>query len=305
MKQVRIHIPLTAALILVAAGITTIVTRSSRGQTPTTPQKTESLVKPTVLTPPANLVRPNAPFAEASAQNASLRNELVWTFGSKQQHGWYLYDSLIGQTFKVGFDASSPGFASTIADWQKQKNLGATGVLDENSWMALVSQWQANRLKDKTPATPEQLLMAPSSEWFDPERLPENRMVEKATYAAYKQMLAAAIADPSLKLEHTSPNDLAPNEKFFKLVSGYRSKEYQDKLRRESPGAGTAGLAINSPHFTGRALDLYVGGDPVDTRDSNRAIQVNTPVYKWLVRNAERFGFRPYFYEPWHWEYVK
>ena len=69
--------------------------------------------------------------------------------------------------------------------------------------------------------------------------------------------------------------------------------------------AGTAGLAMNSPHFTGRALDLYVGGDPVDTRDSNRAIQVNTPAYKWLVRNAERFGFRPYFYEPWHWEYVK
>jgi len=149
------------------------------------------------------------------------------------------------------------------------------------------------------------LLMAPSSEWFDPEREPQNRMVEKTTYEAYRQMLAAAIADPSLKLAHTSANDLAPTEKFFKLISGYRSKEYQEKLRRESPGASTAGLAINSPHFTGRALDLYVGGDPVDTRDSNRAIQVNTPVYKWLVRNAERFGFRPYFYEPWHWEYVK
>jgi LAS superfamily LD-carboxypeptidase LdcB len=25
--------------------------------------------------------------------------------------------------------------------------------------------------------------------------------------------------------------------------------------------------------------------------------------YRWLVRNAERFGFCPYFYEPWHWEY--
>jgi D-alanyl-D-alanine carboxypeptidase len=309
MKQFRIHIPLTAALLLIGVGITTIATRSSRGQSPSSsqktesPQKTESLVKPTVMTP--NLARPSAPFADASAQNNQLRNELVWTFGSKQQHGWYLYDSLIGQTFKIGFDASSTGFATTIADWQKQKNLNATGVLDENSFMALVAQWQGNRLKDKTPAAPEQLLMAPSSEWFDPERLPENRMVEKNTYAAYRQMLAAAIADPSLKLAHTSPTDLAPTEKFFKLISGYRSREYQEKLRRESPGAGTAGLALNSPHFTGRALDLYVGGDPVDTRDSNRAIQVNTPVYKWLVRNAERFGFRPYFYEPWHWEYVK
>jgi LAS superfamily LD-carboxypeptidase LdcB len=47
-----------------------------------------------------------------------------------------------------------------------------------------------------------------------------------------------------------------------------------------------------------------VGGLPVETKDANRAIQVQTPVYKWLVRNAEHFGFRPYFYEPWHWEYV-
>ncbi len=305
MKQSRIHVPLTAALILVAVGIATIATRSIRGQSPATSQKTDSLVKPTVMVPNSNAAKPMPPFAEAATQNTLLRNDLTWTFGSKQQHGWYLYDSLIGQTFKIGFDASAPTFARTIADWQKQKNLNTTGVLDENSWMALVAQWQANRLKDKTPATPEQLLMAPSSDFFDPERLPELRQVEKTTYAAYRKMIAAAIADPTLKLAHTSSNDLAATEKYFKIISSFRSREYQEKLRRESPGAGTAGLAINSPHFSGRALDIYVGGDPVDTRDSNRAIQVNTPVYKWLVRNAERFGFRPYFYEPWHWEFVK
>jgi D-alanyl-D-alanine carboxypeptidase len=41
----------------------------------------------------------------------------------------------------------------------------------------------------------------------------------------------------------------------------------------------------------------------VSTADANRAIQVATPAYGWLARNAHRFGFRPYFYEPWHWEY--
>jgi LAS superfamily LD-carboxypeptidase LdcB len=91
----------------------------------------------------------------------------------------------------------------------------------------------------------------------------------------------------------------------LKIVSSFRSRDYQDNLRRQSPNAGSAGLAVNSPHFTGRALDLYVGGSPVDTNDANRALQVNTPVYRWLVKNAGRFGFRPYFYEPWHWEYVK
>ncbi|HYW71356.1 MAG TPA: D-alanyl-D-alanine carboxypeptidase family protein [Pyrinomonadaceae bacterium] len=303
MKSTRIHFVLTAALLFAGLAFTAFNARSSRGQSPS--QKPDSLVKPTVMTPNPNTANANKPFAGAASQNSSLRNELVWTFGSKQQHGWYLYDALIGQTLKTGFDAWSPDFANAIAGWQKQKSLEATGVLDENSWMALVGQWQTNRLKDKTPATPDQLLMAPSSDFFDPERLPELRQVEKNTYAAYRQMVAAAIADPTLKLEHSSPNDLAATEKYFKIISSFRSREYQEKLRRESPNAGSAGLAINSPHFTGRALDLYVGGDPVDTRDANRVIQVNTPAYKWLVRNAERFGFRPYFYEPWHWEYVK
>ncbi len=90
----------------------------------------------------------------------------------------------------------------------------------------------------------------------------------------------------------------------MKIVSAFRSREYQARLRRESPGSGRAGLATNSPHFTGRALDIYVGGEPVITLDSNRAIQIQTPVYKWLVKNAERYGFFPYFYEPWHWEYI-
>ena len=310
------------AVLAIVAAIGFLATLSSRGQSPvikTESQnpKTESLVKPTVLAtdrpaPAANIV--NAPsttnattvtFADAAAQNAVLRNDLIWTFGSKQQQGWYLYDLLIGQTLNIRQDTSTVDFASAIAGWQKQKSLSANGILDETSWMALVAQWQSNRLKDKTPATPDQLLIAPPSDFYDPERLEELRQVEKTTYAAYKQMLAAAIADPTLKLAHTSATELAPTEKFFKIVSAFRSREYQEKLRRESPNAGSAGLAVNSPHFTGRALDLYVGGDPVDTRDSNRAIQVQTPVYQWLVRNAERFGFRPYFYEPWHWEYVK
>ena len=42
----------------------------------------------------------------------------------------------------------------------------------------MVTQWQTDRLKDKTPATPGQLLMAPSSDFYDPERSPELRQVD-------------------------------------------------------------------------------------------------------------------------------
>src|SRR5258706_6132272 len=110
-------------------------------------------------------------------------------------------------------------------------------------------------------------------------------------------MVAAALADRSLRLAGGSKGQLAADEKFLKIISSFRSREYQEKLRRESPQAGSAGLASNSPHFTGRALDLYVGGEPVSTNDANRALQIKTPVYQWLVKNAARLRFCAYFYE--------
>ena len=237
-------------------------------------------------------------FTTAATANAAFRNDLTWTFGGKQQRGWYLYDLLIGKTLNTQDDPATSDFAASIASWKKRHGLTADGILDEDALMSMVSQWQGNRLKNREYATPDQLLTAPPSDFYDPSRADELRQVERSTYAAYKKMMAAAAADPALKL--------APRENYFKIVSAFRSREYQDNLRRKSPNAGSAGLAVNnSPHFTGRALDLYVGGSPVDTKDSNRAIQVKTPAYQWLIKNAERFGFRPYFYEPWHWEYVK
>ena len=259
----------------------------------------KSSVKTTAAVRPAS-----SSMSPAAARNASLSAELNWTFGGKPQRGWYIYAPLINRLLNTDDDIASEGFASALAGWQKKSNLTSTGVLEEDTLYAMVSEWQGKRLKEKTPARPDQLITAPVSDFYDPARLDELRQVERETYAAYKRMVAAAIADKSLGLAQAGNGELAPAEKYLKIISSFRSREYQDKLRRESPNAGSAGLAVNSPHFTGRALDLYVGGEPVETKDSNRAIQVQTPVYQWLVRNAERFGFRPYYYEPWHWEYV-
>ena len=242
--------------------------------------------------------------AEAAARNAQLSRELSWTFGSKQQRGWYLYTPLIKRLLNTKEDVASAKFALAVSRWQAKSGLKSSGVLDEETLYAMIKTWQDARLKDRTPALPAQLLTAPLSDFYDPTRTEELRQVERRTYTAYKRMISAAVADRSLGLDHTRRGELAAGETYLKIVSAFRSREYQEKLRREAPNSGTAGLAVNSPHFTGRALDLYVGGEPVDTQDSNRALQVRTPVYQWLVRNAERFGFRPYCYEPWHWEYV-
>jgi len=292
MKNAGFHIALIFTLL---AGVVSVVSFAARGNgngSQSAP-RSKTPVKSAVPVPERSNVSPV--FTAAAAKNAELRNELSWTFGGKQQRGWYLYDLLIGKTLDSEHEPVSDVFANALAKWQKKTGLSPSGVLDQDSLMRMVSQWQSNRLKNRAYAEPGDLMIAPPSDFYDPGRAAELRQVERNTYAAYKEMMAAAMADSSLKLE----------PKYLKIVSAFRPREYQDQLRRQSPNAGSAGLAVNSPHFTGRALDLYVGGDPVDTKDSNRAIQVNTPAYRWLVRNAERFGFRPYFYEPWHWEYVK
>lgn len=305
MKNGKVHVVM---IVVVFAAVVTFVSLSARSSSGVSVQsKTESTVKPTSRISDratASARASTVAFAAAASQNAALRNELTWTFGGKQQRGWSLYELLIGKTLKTEEDTATSDFASAVAAWEKRSGLSADGVIDEDALMRLVSQWQSNRLKNRAAATPDQLLTAPGTDFYDPSRAEELRQVERNTYAAYKRMIAAALADPALKLARGSAGQLAPGEKYFKIISAFRSREYQDELRRRSPNAGSAGLAVNSPHFTGRALDIYVGGDPVDTKDSNRAIQVDTPAYRWLVRNAERFGFRPYFYEPWHWEYV-
>jgi hypothetical protein len=246
-------------------------------------------------------------FAAAAARNMLLKYELSWAFGGKQQRGWHLYTPLISRLIEMDGAASAGAagdFAEALSLWQKRAGLQPSGVLDGETLYRMVSEWQGARLKNKAHARAEDLLLAPTTDFYDPSRPEGLRHVERETYAAYKRMLAAAAADPTSGLKLTSAGEIAPEESFLKIVSAHRSPEYQARLRAQSPNSGRAGLAVNSPHFTGRALDLYVGGEPVETKDSNRAIQVQTPVYRWLVRNAERFGFRPYYYEPWHWEYV-
>jgi uncharacterized protein YcbK (DUF882 family) len=269
------------------------------GQSQTEPKTSGANVKPTVL----GIDRSALTFA--ASRNKTLRTELSWMFGGKQQHGWYLYVPLINRLLNSTDAPDSNRFAAALARWQAKSGLTADGILEERTLYAMIAEWQSKRLKDRTPAQPEQLMTAPISDFYDPERLVELRQVERETYAAYKRMVAAAATDRSLGLRRATDGSVAPAEKYLKIISSFRSREYQDQLRRQAPNAGSAGLAVNSPHFTGRALDLYVGGEPVDTQDANRAIQVQSRVYQWLVRNADRFGFRPYCYEPWHWEYVK
>jgi len=243
-------------------------------------------------------------FNKAALENTKYRNSMSWTFGGKAQTGWTIYVPLIAET--VGTDAGpdTAEFALALSKWQSKAGLPETGILDEATLETFTKYWQSRRLGRFGLSVNDNLLSAPINEFFDPTRSPDLLQLERDTYSAYRKMIEAAAKDLRHELKLTKYGELAPEEKFLRIVSAYRSPAYQDALRKREPNAGRVALAKNSPHSTGHALDIYVGGEPVKTLDSNRLIQVQTPVYKWLVKNAHRFGFYPYFYEPWHWEYV-
>jgi zinc D-Ala-D-Ala carboxypeptidase len=243
-------------------------------------------------------------FTKAASMNSSLRNSLAWTFGGKAQTGWNIYVPLISHTIGSESGPDSAEFALALSRWQGKNGLLETGILDRTTLEAFTRYWQSRRLGRAGLSPDASLSSAPIGEFYDPTRSPDLLQLERQTYAAYKKMLAAAAKDLKGELKLTASGELAPDEKFLRIVSAYRSPEYQAALRKKEPNAGRAALAKNSPHSTGHALDIYVGGEPVKTLDSNRLVQVQTPAYKWLVKNAEKFGFYPYFYEPWHWEYV-
>lgn len=298
MRDFRVQIAVICVSLAMLFAAVLLDARTGRGQSKTAAKPASSVKR---------VLKSTGEPASPPLRNALFSTELSWAFGSKPQRGWFLYKPLIDRLLDTKHDAGSDGFVKALARWQEKAGLLPNGVLDDETLYAMIKTWQDARLKDRSPAPPEQLLTAPISDFYDPTRAEELRQVERETYAAYRRLVSAAISNRSLGLARIGKGDksgLAPEEKYLKIISAFRSKEYQEKLRRESPNAGSAGLAVNSPHFTGRALDIYVGGDPVDTRDSNRSIQVETRVYQWLVKNADRFGFRPYCYEPWHWEYV-
>ena len=62
---------------------------------------------------------------------------------------------------------------------------------------------------------------------------------------------------------------------------------------------------LETPDRVARAWGELLDGHGVDsTRPESRLEMSRGQTYRWLAANARRFGFVPYVYEPWHWEYV-
>jgi len=139
-------------------------------------------------------------------------------------------------------------------------------------------------LKRKSPL----LVVVPSAK--------ENRTMRlhKLAAAGMEAMAAAVLRDLDIEL---------------KTVSGWRRHRwkswdhYEQTLIKKygSLKKGRRWLAYASPHETGLAMDIGVGG--LWPSSKTAAAQRKQPLHQWLVANAWEYGWHPYKNEPWHWEF--
>lgn len=259
--------------------------------------------------------RPPPPPAQASADcrapgweqkasiNASSLNALPWSPFGRPEVGWATYAPMIAREIGIGCGPDTPRFAEAFAAWEKRVGLPADGLVSQASFVRLKGVAQSRRPfvlvsaegVCPPPPDPRQLTAASLDEGYGGKAI----QLRPAALAAYRRMVAAARAEEP---------QIAADPRNLQIFSGYRDPA-ADAARCAAEGNCNGIVrATCSAHRTGLAMDLYVGqapGYPPDSSaDPNRLAMTQGPVYQWLVKNADRFGFVNYPFEPWHWEWT-
>lgn len=244
-----------------------------------------------------------ATWYEAAAGNSRSLHALDWQpFG--REYGWETYLPMTQQEIGTRCAPHTPGFAQAMAAFQVRYGLQADGRFGPATFEVLKGIWQERRpfvmarVRGECPAYPERHSLAEFDYTEESLRRP-GRMGQAVAVEAYRRMVRDARAEvPALATEPL----------LLTVYSTYRHPDI-DGVRCEDEG-NCDGLrrASCSAHRTGWAFDINVGEAPgygiASTNPYNRLWQTRGPAYRWLVRNAARYGFVNYIYEPWHWEYV-
>ncbi len=255
--------------------------------------------------PPAQPVPANCaagPRAAAEANAVSLHS-LAWSPFGRPEAGWETYAPLIAREIRTTCPPGSPGFAGALAAWETAQRLPSDGILSADDFSRLKGVIQTRRpfvllsarriCPDAPPAT--NLEVGRTGEGYSGKQV----LLRPAAFAAWRRMVAAAKAeDPRI----------AADPRNFTIFSGFRSPEADAARCATERNCNGVVRATCSPHRTGLAVDMYVGQapgyGPDSSADPNRLFMSRTPAYRWLVANADRFGFVPYPFEPWHWEWT-
>jgi D-alanyl-D-alanine carboxypeptidase len=237
---------------------------------------------------------------QANGRTADL---LAWRPFGRPELGWRTYAPRIAREIGVGCPPESTGFAEALRDWQRARGLPDDGLMSEQVFFTMKARWQEERpfvllsARGACPAPPaaEALATATVHEGY------MGKVVQARTGAleAYRRMTAAARAEAP---------ELFADPYALTIFSAFRSPEADAQRCLRDQNCDGVRRATCSPHRTGLALDLYVGAapgfGPDSSADPNRLHQSQTPIYRWLVANASRFGFVNYPFEPWHWDWT-
>jgi len=243
-------------------------------------------------------------WADQAVANAISLYSLEWTPFGATEVGWGAYLPLLQNELGTDCEPGASGFAAALATFQARYALPATGVFDQATFEVLKGVLQERRpfvmarVRDECPDPPPLrelgYLEAPEEH---ADRL--TRLLRRDVLASYRRMVAAARAEvPEVR------ND----PELLQIFSGFRDPEADAARCAAERNCDGLRRAVCSPHRTGTAVDLYVGqllGMGVDsTHPESRQHMTQGATYRWLVKNAGRFGFVPYIYEPWHWEWT-
>lgn len=245
----------------------------------------------------------DAPFAEAAAKNAQSLSTAQWEPFGYPEVGWETYLPMIQRELGTNCGPGTPVFAQKLAALQTRHKIEADGVFGSGTFQVLKGLWQERRpfilarLRGECPVAPVSYIMTnlPKKEdTYDRE----DRRLRGDALKAYRRMIEAARRD----------GVMAGDPKLLTIFSGYRQADVDSERCASEGNCDGRRRATCSPHATGYAVDLNLGfapGHRIDsTNPKNRLYQTRTRAYRWLVRNADRFGFVPYVFEPWHWEWV-
>lgn len=238
-------------------------------------------------------------------QNSISIYALEWAPFGPTEWGWQTYLPLIQQELGTDCAPGSPGFAETLSRFQAAHGLPPSGVFDPATFQVFRGVWQERRpfimarvrqepCPDPPPLNQLGYLVA---EEEHADRL--TRLLRRDVLEAYRRLVAAARAEVP---------EVAADPELLQIFSGFRDPEADAARCAQQGNCDGLRRATCSPHRTGTAVDLYVGqivGLGVDnTSPPSRLAMSRGATYRWLVKNAGRFGFTPYVYEPWHWEWV-
>jgi hypothetical protein len=242
-------------------------------------------------------------FAEAARQNTETLSAAAWDVFGRAERGWEIYAPLIQHEIDTACPVASDGFAEALGAWQIGHALAGSGVMDPATLKAMNLLWLRRRPflaasghgVCPPPPAPDQLTWASKEEGYSGKPI----QLRPAALAAYRALVTAARAEePTAAADH----------RLLTIFSGYRDPASDAANCARDHNCGTIAKANCSAHRTGLAMDIYLGAaegyPPESSADPNRLYQSRTPAYRWLAANAGRFGFAPYPFEPWHWEWT-